>query len=82
MEELVPSGSKDVAQIQPKISDSLVSAGDPVGRHVCFVGSSDFPAPGSAGGGEGVSPEHLDGHPGLCLVRPAAGVRGALCPLS
>lgn len=78
---LAPSGSKDVAQIQPKIPDSSVSAGDPVGRHVCFVGSPDFPAPGSAGGGEGVSTQHLGGHPGLHLASPAAGVRGALRPL-
>lgn len=81
MEEVAPSGSKDVAQIQPKISDSSVPAGDPVGRHVCFVGSPDSAAPGSAGGGERVSPQHLGAHPGLHLARPAAGIRGALCPL-
>lgn len=81
MEDLAPSGSKHVAELQPEVSASSVPAGDPVGRHVCAVGSPDFPAPGSAGAGEGVSPQHRGARPGLHLVRPAAGVRGALCPL-
>lgn len=73
---------KDVAHVQPALSNRPVSTGDPVGHHVCVIGHFDFPAPVSARCGEGASSSssfHLLDRTGSCLGRPDAGLHGALC---
>lgn len=71
-------GYEDVAHVQPALADCPVPAGGPVGRHVGVVGHSDLPAPGSAGGGEGLSAVHLRAHAGAHLGCAAARLRRAL----
>lgn len=71
-------GHKDVAAVQRALPGRSVATGGFIRRHVRLVGHVDFPAPAPAGGrGEGVSPLHLRGHTGCCVVRAAARGRRA-----